>query len=329
MSVSGRCHAGLSLVLAAAVAVTTGCAHGRNASANRPRATSARANVVEAPSCVPPAFSLPAPRPPLPKELSTALEHRIVSRFAVFRRAPQTRDRPRDLNAAKGGLSRTLGKYYELASYYPAYVRRLIESHGSEPSFVIPAFARREVVPPARCLPTGVRAVRVQQQRRRSIEPIFCVIQIGNAGTHPSGCEPFAQVGTSFRAFHASDFLGREPTIEMVPDGVSRVRIKYRHAPPLSVPVMENAFVFVPPPAPRDRVDAYLRALLPKLSGEHVTKAERLAATKAWNRVFPGTYPSRIEWLGSGRRVLRSISPPTEESTAATSLGDLRTPLSG
>jgi hypothetical protein len=329
MSLHGHFYAALSLVLAAAVGVSTGCAQGSNASANRPRPPSASSSVRESPSCVPPAFRLLGPRPPLPKELSTALDDRIVSSFAVFRRAPQARDKPRDLDAASGGLSRALGKYYELASYYPAYVRRLIESRGGEPSFVIAAFARSERVPPARCLPTGARAVRVEQERRRSVEPVFCIVQVGSAGTRPSGCEPFAQVAASFRAFHASDFLGRVPTIEMVPDGVAWVRITYRDASPLTVPVIENAFVFVPPPTPRDRLDAYLRSLLPKLSGEHVTNAERLAATKAWNRVFSDTYPSRIEWLDSDRRVLRSISPPTEKSTAATSLGDLRAPVRG
>ncbi len=317
----------LSLLVAGTVALCTGCGQSSKTSADGPRTAPAGAHGGGS-SCVPPRFLLSASPPPLPKKVSTPLESGIAAHFAVFRRGPLGRDNPRDVDAASGALSHILGKYYELASYYSAYVRRLTASRGG-PNFVVPAFARPELVPPARCLPTGVHAVRVEQQRRRAAEPVFCTIEASGSRTRPLGCEPFAQVDASLRAFHASDLLGREPIIEMVPDGVAWVRVTYGGTSPLTVPVVENAFEFTPPPAPHDQLTAYLRVLLPKLSGEGVTSAGRLAATKAWNRAFVGTYPIRIEWLDGSRKVIRSIGRPTQKTIAATDLGDLRAPLQG
>jgi hypothetical protein len=296
--------------------------------AGSPSATAPITKMPGGSACIPPAFNFSTPRPPLPKELSTALEATILSSFAIFRRPARPSDEPPGLNPAGGGLSRELYKDYELSGYYPTYVRQLTGLPGNRRYFVIPAFGRPEAVPPAHCFPAGERRELVEQEHRRSVEPVYCVIEVGGNGNAPvPGCEPFAQADESFRAFHVSDFLGQEPTVELVPDGVASVRITYRDRVLIVVRVKEDAFLLTPPPAPHDRLDAYLRGLMSRVAGEHVTKTQQLTATKKWNEAFGGTYPIRIEWLDSTGGLVRALNPPTAESNSATSVGNLRAPL--
>jgi hypothetical protein len=283
-------------------------------------------------ACIPPAFNFSIPRPPLPKELSTPLEATIRSSFAIFRRPALPSDAPPGLNPAAGGLSRELYKEYELSSYYPAYVRQLTRLPDGQRYFVIPAFGRPEAVPPAHCFPAGERRELVEQEHRRLIEPVNCIIENGAKGNAPvpvpvPGCEPFAQVNESFQAFHVSDFLGREPTIELVPDGVASVRITYRATAPITAHVSGNAFVLTPPPTPDSRLDTELRRLGRRLFDKRFTKAQRLRITLEYNNAFTGTYPTRIEWLNGTGGLVRALSPPAAESNSATSVGNLRAPL--
>jgi hypothetical protein len=278
-------------------------------------------------SCIPPAFRISVPRPSPPKELSTPLEATILSSFAIFRRHALASDEPPGLGLPVGGLDRELGKDYELASYYPAYVRQPAGLLGGRHYFVIPAFGRTETVPPAHCFRAGIRRELVEQEHRRSVEPVYCIIESGGNENAPvSGCEPFAQVAGNVRAFSVSDFLG-EPTIELVPDGVASVRITYRSTAPVIAQVSENAFLLIPPPTPNSHLDIELRRLMHRLFAKHLTKTQRLRITTEYNKAYLGTYPTRIEWLDSAGEPVRTLSPPTAESESATSVGDLRAPL--
>ncbi len=62
-------------------------------------------------------------------------------------------------------------------------------------------------------------------------------------------------------------------------------------------------------------------------AADQLTKAQRLTATKKWNKAFGGTYPIRIEWLDSAGGLVRALSPPTAESNSTTSVGNLDAPL--
>jgi hypothetical protein len=237
---------------------------------------------------------------------------------------------PSDKVPSADGLGRELYKDYELSSYHPAYVRQPTGLPGNRRYFVIPAFGRPEATPPSHCFPTGERRELVEQERRRLVEPVFCIIEVGTNRNAPvPGCEPFAQVDESFGAFHVSDFLGGEPTMELVPDGVASVRIIYQGTAPIVAHVSENAFVLTPPPTPNTRLDTGLRRLLRRLFGKRLTKAERLRITIKYNNAFTGTYPTRIEWLNSAGGLVRALGPPTAESNSATSVGNLRAPLEG
>jgi hypothetical protein len=142
------------------------------------------------------------------------------------------------------------------------------------------------------------------------------------------GCEPFAQVNESARAFRVSDFLG-EPAIELVPDGVASVRIVYPSHVQTVASVSKNAFLLTPPPAPDSPLDTELKRLLRRLFAKHLTKAERYWITRQYNTAYAGTYPTRIEWLDSAGGLIRTINPPAAEINSTTSVGDLRAPIEG
>jgi hypothetical protein len=280
-------------------------------------------------SCIPSAFNFFGPRRPLPKALSTPLAPTILSSFAIFRRPPLPSDEPAELNLAARGLSRELYKAYELSSYYPAYVRRLTRLPAGRRYFVIPAYGRTEAVVPAHCLADGERARRalVEEQHRRLVEPVDCIIEIGGSvNALPQECEPFAAIDEGDRVFQ-SDALTKEPTVELVPDGVSSVRIAYRETPKITVPVSENAFMFKPP-LPTARVAAELKRLEPRILATRHTTAQR-RVTLQWDKTVDETDPTRIEWLDNAGGLIRTINPPTAASSSVTSVGNLKAPLEG
>lgn len=308
-------------------------------------AGTATASVVRlSPSCIPPEFSkrgLLGPRRPLPKALSTPLDAAILSSFTIFRRPRLPSDEPPGLNLAANGLGRELYKTYKLSSYYPAYVRQLTRLPDGRRYFVIPAYGRPEAVVPAHCLAGGERARRalVEEQHRRLVEPVDCIIEMGGGENEPpQGCEPFAAIDEGERIFQSDD-LYKEPTVELVPDGVASVRIEYRETSAITVPVSENTFLFTPPP-PTPRVEAELKRLErlqrmePVIVTTHPTTAQRPTAqrrriTLQWDKTVDETEPTRIEWLDSAGRLVRALSPPTAESSSATSVGNLDAPLEG
>jgi hypothetical protein len=293
------------------------------------RASTTTTKMASLSSCVPPAFSFSAPRPPLPKQLSTPLQPAILSSFAIFRRQALSSDEPPGLNPATGGLAGELYEDYELSSYYPAYVRQLAGASGGRRYFVIPAFGRPEAVPPAHCFPAGERRELIEREHRRSVEPVYCIIAVGGGGNAPvPGCEPFAAIDEGGRVFQ-SDALIEEPTVGIVPDGVASVRIIYQEIPAITVPVSENAFSFTSPP-PTPRIEAELKRLEPAIRGtQHLTATQRRRITLQWDKTVNETDPTRIEWLDSAGGLVRALSPPTAENDSATSVGNLDAPLEG
>ncbi len=321
------CMSGLVVLIAALGLILTACGSSTGtATASVTRLSS---------SCIPPEFSMRGleTRRPLPKALSTPLDAAILSSFTIFRRPPLASDEPPGLNLTAGGLGRELYKAYKLSSYYPAYIRQLTRLPDGRRYFVIPAYGRPEAVVPAHCLAGGARARRalVEEQHRRLVEPVDCMIETGGGeNAPPQGCEPFAAIDEGDRVFQ-SDALTREPTVELVPDGVASVRIDYRETPAIGVAVSENAFLLTPPP-PTPRVETELKRLerlKPAIVTTHPTTAQRRRITLQWDKTVEETEPTRIEWLDSAGRLVRALSPPTAESNSATSVGYLYAPDEG
>lgn len=322
--------AAISFVLVILIAGGVTIALARSGSATAPITRMANGSS----SCIPPAFRLFEGRPTLPKELSTPLEAKILSSFAIFRRSALPGDEPYGLKPDGDGLDRELSKIYELSDYYPAYVRQLARLSDGRRYFVIPAYGRSQAVLPAHCLPAGrlrvlfeeQRRALVEEQHRRLVEPVDCIIEVGGGeNAPPRGCEPFAAINEGGRVFQ-SDALTKEPTIELVPDGVASVRIAYPETPPIVVSVSENAFSFTPPP-PTPRVEAELKRLEPSIFATHLTQAQRRRFTLQWDKTVHETEPTKIEWLDDAGGLVRAISPPTAASSSVTSVGNLDAPF--
>jgi hypothetical protein len=254
------------------------------------------------------------------------LPARILSSFALLRRSAKPSE-----SAAVTEVAAMLAKDYELSNYYPAYVRQLASLPKGRRYFVVPAFARPRAVAPSRCLPASQRADRpklVEQQQRRRMETVYCLVEVRTEPSPAIGCEPFAAIDQSARVFDASDFI-RQPIVEVVPDGVSSVRIAYRSRAPIVILVRENAFWFMPPESPPSSVEAELKGLLHKLLVRHLTTTQRRVLTTRWNKLLPKTDPTKIEWLNSAGGLIRTIKAPTPAGHAATSVGDVRAPIEG
>ncbi len=304
--VAGR-KRGLVLVAVPALTLLAGCSsntHTLSVSGNRSDVVAHYASG----SC---ARELFAPRA-WPKPRGVPLPAGARSSFAVFRRATLPGDAP-----PKGALASELYNSYELASYYPAHVRRLPGPAGRR-YFVVPAFAQVNE-PQEVCLPLHLdRAVLRAQQRRRAVDLLYCFIEVPEKKGVSLGCEPFAAIGQSENVFSASDFL-REPLVELVPDGVAAVRVTYRGRASIVVSVNENAFAFTPPSCP-PRLAAVLRRLQERVVTGNPSQ---------YNRMLIHTDPTKIEWLNRAGALTRVIEPPTRKSLEATSVGAIRAPIGG
>jgi hypothetical protein len=250
----------------------------------------------------------------VPVELSTPLEAGVLSRFAVLRRAALPSDQIPALSPVGGEVD---GK---LVSYYPGYVRQLKVLPNGSRYFLIPGFEKPQSVPPARCLPASQRRERpqlVEQEHKLAAEPVYCIVKLGHEGSG-SSCEPFATIEQSPRAFGPS--LSEEPVVELVPDGVSSVRVTYVTGAPVVATVEENAYMLAVPQAVRARTEKRLKKVVRRLGrAKHATKAEKRRALEAFlgalERALAEAGPHKIEWLSSTGGLVRSIARPTSSGS--------------
>lgn len=248
-----------------------------------------------------------------PVELKGALEQTTLSSFAVFRRAAL----PGDQIPALSNVGNQLD--FQLASYYPAYIRQVAALPSGARYFVVPGFERAVSIPPAHCLPKSLRSRRgklVEEQRKRVSEPVYCVARVDGGGASGGAqCEPFARIDDAQRVFESS-FL-RAPTVGLVPDGVTSVRIDYRTGAPIVASVRENAFAFSAPAALTrvfEQATKKLFASLPPAKAKHLTKAQRRRATEAFEKRFEAALaeaqPTKVEWL-DGEVLVHAVARPT------------------
>ena len=289
--------------------------------------SSSRENLRSSLSCVAPEFRIFGARTTPPKELSTAVPAVISSNFAIFRRPTLRSDKP-FAGSTDHELARELYKDYELASFYPAYVRQLRTPLAGRRYFVIPAYGRPEAVPPAHCMTAAERRELLAQQHRRSIEPVYCIIEIGgDKNASPPGCEPFAAIDEGGGLFQPGSPSGK-PILELVPDGVATVRIVYSTRDRIVVRARANVLWFTPPPL-ASRVQADLKQLERKLVDMHVSQTQRRRTTQLWNMAVAESAATKVEWLDNAGRTIRTISTPVSSSKSRTSVGNLLAPVGG
>jgi hypothetical protein len=250
----------------------------------------------------------------VPAELSSPLEAGILSRFALLRRVALPSDQIPALSPVGGEIDG------QLVSYYPGYVRQLQVLPNGSRYFMIPGFAKPQSVPPARCLPASERRDRpalVEQEHKLAAEPVYCIVAIG----HESGssqCEPFAEIEQSPRVFAPS--LSEAPIIELIPDGVTSVRITYLGGSSVLAPVDENKYSFTMPAAVRARARKRFTKDLHRLThAKHKTKAQKRRALEeliaALEKTLVEAQPRKVEWLGSAGELLHSSTPPKSTGT--------------
>ena len=245
-------------------------------------------------------------------ELPGTLEAPVLAAYGVFARPQVASDQLPPVNIA--GLSLEL----RMASYYPGEIRQLRALPNGRRFIAVPGFLRTTKIPPAICLPKPFRKQRAQlvkEETKRRTSPAYCIVELGSRRLlGDTECALFSEAAGSRAVFEAGP--ESENVAEMVPNGVSSVRVVYPSGPPVLAGVSENAYLLTVPSAIRReqrRLAHQVRRLpFPK----HPTKAQERALNRALRRFFrrvrDKTEPVRVEWLAADGSAVKRIPRPRE-----------------
>jgi hypothetical protein len=259
-----------------------------------------------------------------PATETSALDPSVTGMFALLRRPAGPEDQVPPFNP----LSEDLG--YQLRSYLPAYVRQIERDPDGGRYFLIPGFERGFPIPPAECLPRGLRRHRAQfvaEQRQRESRPVYCIDELD--GHRPQyidvSCQPFAAVQSGARLIATAG--STSDVLELAPDGVATVRLLYRSGSVVAAPVINNVFSFIPPQhllkeavVRAKRFERELRKE-PRASRPHALRRLAKFFTQALNAVRPQT----VEWLSANGQPLRIFRPKTEAGALSVGPGSVIT----
>jgi hypothetical protein len=244
-----------------------------------------------------------------PTPVSEPFDPAVTGMFAVLRRSSGVEDQIPPINP----LAEDLG--YQLRSYYPAEIRQLARDADGERYFLIPGYKRGFAIPPAKCLPKGLRHLRarfVEEQHQREIQPNYCLEDIGphRSSYFGANCLPFSAIQTGEDLLGAS--ASRTDVIELAPDGVATVRLTYRSGDVVNAAVSGNVYSLTPPQAPIRQALKELRPL--EIHRAHLTERQREARTRALFRraeqLFVRLVPQTVGWIDATGATIRSFSPP-------------------
>ncbi len=245
-------------------------------------------------------------------ELPGPLEAPVLSSYNVFARPQGASDQLPPVNTA--GLSLE----FRMSSYYPSEIRQLRVLPNNRRFLAVPGFLRTFKIPPAICLPKVLRKHRaqlVEEETRRGSEPAYCVIELGSRRPFGGGsgeCVLFSDVARSRASLSAGP--ESKTVVELVPNGVSTVRIVYPRGPAVLAPVAENAFLLAVPAGILSAQRKFLRQEHKLHFPQHPTKAQLHALARAYSRIdrrmAAATEPLRVEWLGPGGAVVKTIPRP-------------------
>lgn len=244
-----------------------------------------------------------------PTQLTGQLDPGVVARFAILRRPAGPADRPPSLASFGNTIDFQLGRFYS------AYIRRAVPRGVARSFYLIPGFARAQPVPPTRCLPRAQRRRRpalVRTERRRAKQLVYCLSSVDAASDVNVGCRPFAgiEVGQGILA----ELLAQTPVVDLVPDGVARVRLTYRTGARITGSVSENVLSYLPPRRTVEkavRAEQRLGVLLVLAIGkpsQPPSRRERRLQRIAERALLAAT-PTHVRWLNAAGRVVRSFRP--------------------
>jgi hypothetical protein len=259
-----------------------------------------------------------------PVELAGAPEPEALSQFGVLRRAAGPADQLPPLNQLGLRLD------FELASYYPGYIRQLVQLSNGRRYFLIPGLKRAPNLPPAQCLP-----MRLRQLPQPKPEPVYCIAGIGATVRRlaSANCQTLGEIETGGDL--ADPYFSSSFQVDLVPDGVATVRLVYRGGIVITAPVSENAFSFTPPQGPiaRERVALQHLERTFDSGGKSKSKSKRLtkrqrerraqAAIKLLTHALSLLPPKQVQWLDANGHVLRSFTPRRAHNSLLITTGSI------
>lgn len=244
-------------------------------------------------------------------ELPGALEAGVLTSFSVFARPQNASDQLPPVNTAGVSLE------FRMASYYPGEIRQLFALPNGHRFLAIPGFLRTFEVPPAICLPKAVRKHRaqlVEEEARLRTAPAYCIVELGSKRIFGGGeCTPFSEAARS-RGVFAAGPTGSETVVEMVPNGISAVRVVYPHGPPVLAAVHENAYLLNVPAGILRELHKLERRLSRVHFPKHPSKAQQRALDRTLSKLFhliaARTEPLRVEWLAADGSTVKVTGRP-------------------
>jgi hypothetical protein len=256
---------------------------------------------------------------PIPAIESGALDPEVASQYAVLRRPAGPEDQLPPINPLGEDLT------FQLRSYFPGYIRQIAVDPDGDRYFLVVGFERGFAIPPARCLPRQLRRDRAQlvaEQRARERRLIYCVEDIGpHRPRYPElNCQPFAGDDTGENLISTAQSTSE--VTELVPDGVTTVRLVYRSGAVITTAVSNNAFTFTPPQGPIKKAMRQLQRFLQTLRKRHARPSPRLLRefSKHAERAFDQLPPTRVEWLGANGELVRAFVPRAKGRSAGGSI---------
>ena len=249
-----------------------------------------------------------------PAQLPGSVDPSIAASFGVLRRAGTAGDEPPPLNP----LAEEVGD--RLAGYYPGEVHQLFQFPDGRRFFLVVGLPRLLPIPPAQCLPSQLRSRRkqlVEDELKRAQEPLYCIVGVATlpvAGPGNGNCSRFAEIYTG-ASLLLNGGLGSHLVVDLVPDGVAEVNLRYSDGTLISASVLENAYVFTPPPALVKRAEALFNPskLLRALTRKHLSKRERREYQRRLYKQFEealiAEVPGQVQWLAGDGYVVRTIRP--------------------
>jgi hypothetical protein len=217
-----------------------------------------------------------------PVTIADPLDASLLARYAVLRRPATAVDLPPPINTLAEQIDFSLGRYN------PAYIRQLAQRPGGRRFFLVPGLPRCDR------------------------EPIACIVQLlptrtTDASDAPGSCPRFRDV--THYAYLASGVFDGNEQAGILPDGIASLRVHFKHAATLQVPVVANFYLYKADRARRRKFVRTVGRILVRLYGPHRVrnKARRRKLERKFARAVVRYIPTNIELLATDGHVIQNV----------------------